>query len=275
MYLRVKTRSPSQRRQLTYYRDLLWELVVRELKLLYKRSLLGVAWTLLNPLLQLLLFSFVFRLILRTGSTIEHYLAYVFSGILIWTWTQSTLFQATGVITGNRTFLRQPGFPVLMLPIVTVMTGFIHFLLAIPALVIIMLFDRVPLSLNLLLLPIPFFLQFILTISFAYPLAAMNVTFRDTQHTLGVILQLLFYLLPIFYAATDVGQNAQIPPLLRQLYRCNPMLILIQIYRCVLGIEATLPDSWQILSLVVICAILLPIGYRIFDHQRQRFVEEV
>jgi lipopolysaccharide transport system permease protein len=275
MYVRLGQRSASPRRRIIYFADLLGELVQRDLKLLYKRSLLGVAWTLLNPLLQLLLFTIVFRLILKTGSNIEHYLAYVFSGILIWTWTQSTLFQATGVITGNRTFLRQPGFPVLMLPVVTVMTGFIHFLLAMPALLAIMLFDRVALSPNLLLLPIPFLLQFILTISFAYPLAAMNVTFRDTQHTLGVILQLLFYLLPIFYAVTDVTQNLQIPPLWRELYRWNPLLILLQVYRAVLGIEGSLPEWWRVLSLVVICVVLLPIGYRIFDHQRQRFVEEV
>jgi lipopolysaccharide transport system permease protein len=280
MYSRVQPRSQLTKSQLTkrqaiYYRDLLWELVSRELKLLYKRSLLGVAWTLINPLLQLALFTLVFRLILKAGGNIQHYLAYVFSSILIWTWTQSTLFQATGVITGNRTLLRQPEFPVAMLPVVTVMTGFIHFLLAMPALLIIMWFDRVPFTANLLLLPIPFFLQFILTLSFAYPLAAMNVTFRDTQHTLGVILQLMFYILPIFYSANDVIQNPQMPEILRQIYLCNPILILLQVYRGVLGVEATLPESWRILGLVLLSGLLLPIGYRIFDRQRQRFVEEV
>jgi lipopolysaccharide transport system permease protein len=264
-----------RRRKVIYYRDLVSEMVARELKLLYKRSFLGVAWTLINPLLQLLVLSVVFRSILKAGSNVEHYLAYAFSGILIWTWTQSALFQATGVITGNRILLRQPGFPVAMLPVVTVMTGLIHFILAMPALIGIMMFDQVPLSWNLLLLPIPFFFQFVLTISFAYPLAAMNVSFRDTQHTLGVVLQLLFYLLPVFYAASDVINNPQLPELFRQIYLWNPLLILLQIYRAVLGIENTLPDLSHILSLVAVCAVLLPIGLHIFNQQRQRFVEEV
>jgi lipopolysaccharide transport system permease protein len=264
-----------RRRKVIYYRDLVSEMVARELKLLYKRSFLGVAWTLINPLLQLLVLSVVFRSILKAGSNVEHYLAYAFSGILIWTWTQSALFQATGVITGNRILLRQPGFPVAMLPVVTVMTGLIHFVLAMPALIAIMWFDQVPLSWTLLLLPIPFFFQFVLTISFAYPLAAMNVSFRDTQHTLGVVLQLLFYLLPVFYAASDVINNPQLPEAFRQIYLWNPLLILLQIYRAVLGIENTLPDLSHILSLVAVCAVLLPIGLHIFNQQRQRFVEEV
>jgi lipopolysaccharide transport system permease protein len=264
-----------RRRKVIYYRDLVSEMVARELKLLYKRSFLGVAWTLINPLLQLLVLSVVFRSILKAGSNVEHYLAYAFSGILIWTWTQSALFQATGVITGNRILLRQPGFPVAMLPVITVMTGLIHFVLAMPALIAIMWFDQVPLSWNLLLLPIPFFFQFVLTISFAYPLAAMNVSFRDTQHTLGVVLQLLFYLLPVFYAASDVINNPQLPEAFRQIYLWNPLLILLQIYRAVLGIENTLPDLSHILSLVAVCAVLLPIGLHIFNQQRQRFVEEV
>jgi lipopolysaccharide transport system permease protein len=264
-----------RRRKVIYYRDLVSEMVARELKLLYKRSFLGVAWTLINPLLQLLVLSVVFRSILKAGSNVEHYLAYAFSGILIWTWTQSALFQATVVITGNRILLRQPGFPVAMLPVITVMTGLIHFVLAMPALIAIMWFDQVPLSWNLLLLPIPFFFQFVLTISFAYPLAAMNVSFRDTQHTLGVVLQLLFYLLPVFYAASDVINNPQLPEAFRQIYLWNPLLILLQIYRAVLGIENTLPDLSHILSLVAVCAVLLPIGLHIFNQQRQRFVEEV
>jgi lipopolysaccharide transport system permease protein len=275
MYLLVQPRSTNSRRQLVYYRDLLWELVARELKLLYKRSLLGVAWTLINPLLQLLLFWLVFRVVLNAGGDIQNYASYVFSGILIWSWTQSTLFQATGVITNNRSLLRQPSFPVAMLPVATVMTGFIHFVLALPSLMSILWLEKMGLSPTLLLLPIPFFLQFIFTVSFAYPLAAMNVTFRDTQHTLGVILQLMFYILPIFYKTTDVVNNPNLPPWVQQLYLWNPMLILLQVYRSVLGIEATMPEWWRILGLVGICVVLLPIGYRIFNHQRQRFVEEV
>ncbi len=275
MYLRIQNASQirqagRRRRQLTYYRDLVGELVSRELKVLYKRSALGVAWTLINPLLQLVVFSVVFQVVLKAGGGIQYYSSYAFSGLLIWGWTQSSLFQATGLITGNRNLIRQPGFPVAILPIVTVMTGLVHFLLALPALLVIMAVDRVNFSLTWLVLPVLMLLQFVLTISFAYPLAALNVKFRDTQHTLGVVLQLMFYLLPIFYAV-----NPQtLPAGLIQFYRWNPMVALIEAYRAVL-LYGTLPDWNSLLLLVVVGALLLPIGYRIFKHERARFVEEI
>jgi lipopolysaccharide transport system permease protein len=270
MYQRIAPRSAAPRRQIIYYFDLLWCLVVRELKVLYKRSLLGVAWTLLNPLLQLLVFSVIFQQVLKAGAGIEHYISYAFSGLLIWGWTQSALFQATGLITGNRPLIRQPNFPVPILPIVTVTTGLIHFLLALPALAVIMAIDHVTIGWSILLFPLLLALQFILTLSFAYPLAALNVTFRDTQHTLGVILQLLFYLLPIFYTIDD----RSIPQWLGAIYTWNPLVILIEAYRAIL-LKGTFPSPLGLLTLAIIGAVLLPIGYRIFQRQSERFVEEV
>ena len=275
MYHRIQSRAHLSKykisnRQIIYYRDLLWCLVVRELKVLYKRSLLGVAWTLLNPLLQLLVFSVIFQQVLKAGSGIDHYISYAFSGLLIWGWTQSALFQATALITGNRPLIRQPSFPIPILPIVTVTTGLIHFLLALPALGIIMAIDHITLTWNILLFPVLLILQFIFTLSFAYPLAALNVTFRDTQHTLGVILQLLFYLLPIFYTIHD----RNIPDWLQTFYAWNPLVILIEAYRAIL-LDGRFPNWSGLLILVLIVSVLLPIGYRIFQKQSERFVEEV
>ena len=267
---RHRVKIPFTRRQLIYYWDLLFELVGRDLKILYKRSLLGVAWTLMSPLLQLLVFSVVFQQILKTGDGIAHYLSYAFSGLLIWNWTQSALFQATGLITGNRPLIRQPNFPVLMLPIVTVTTGMIHFLLALPALTVIMTIDRVSISPTILMLPILLGLQFALTLSFAYPLAALNVTFRDTQHTLGVILQLMFYLLPVFYSLDD----RLIPAFIRPVYEYNPFVILIEAYRSIL-LKSAMPSASGLMVLGIIILTLLPVGYRIFRRQSERFVEEV
>lgn len=255
-----------RKRQVIYYRDLIRELVVRDLKLLYKRSALGVAWTLINPLLQLLVFAFVFRSVLKVD--IPQYASFAFSGLLIWIWTQTALFQATGLITGNRPLVRQPGFPIAVLPIITVSTGLIHFLLALPVLLVFMAINGVQLTAYILLLPLLLILQFILTVSIAYPLAALNVTFRDTQHTLGVLLQLMFYILPIFYNLD------QVPDHLRSFYTFNPMVSLLESYRAVL-IYGHAPDWQSLLFLTVTSALLLPIGYRIFKRQSQRFVEEI
>jgi lipopolysaccharide transport system permease protein len=254
------------RRKIAHFFDLLRVLVDRDMKLLYKRSALGIAWTLINPLLQLAVFSFVFRSVIPIN--IPKFSSFAFSGLLIWTWSQTALFQATGLITSNKALIRQPNFPTAILPVVTTMTGLIHFLLALPVLIIFLAVDGIQPSSVLFVLPLLMVIQFILTVGLAYPLAALNVTFRDTQHTLGVLLQMLFYLTPIFYDLNSVPKEFQ------PLYQLNPMVPLIEAYRAIL-LKGTQPD-WQALLIVsLVVAVILPIGLAIFRRQSNTFVEEL
>ena len=211
--------SLSAKLRLIYLRDLLRELVLRDMKLRYKRSVLGIAWSLLNPLAQLLVFYFIFSLVMPLE--IPNYALFVFVGLLSWTWFQASLFQATGAIVDNPDLIRHPGFPPAVLPIVTVSTHFIHFLLALPIVLVFLLFGRGPVSMALLALPLVILLQFIFSLSLSYGAAALHVTFRDTQYLLGIVLTLAFYLTPIFY---DPGF---IPDRLRVFYNLNPMVHLV------------------------------------------------
>lgn len=266
MRIPLLRRSSRKQWRLDYLWDLLRSLVDRDMKLMYKRSVLGIAWTLINPLLQLAVFVFVFQGILRVD--IPQYASYVFCGLLVWTWFQNSLFQATGVIISSRPLIRQPGFPIAILPVVIVTTGLIHFLLALPVLVVFLLLDGVKLTPFVLLLPLLNLIQFGLTVSIAYFLAALNVTFRDTQHTLGVLLQLLFYLTPIFYDLSSI------PAQFWQLYGLNPLVHLVTCYRQILiwGV----PPDWLALVIITACtAIALPVGYLVFKRQSLHFVEEI
>jgi lipopolysaccharide transport system permease protein len=254
------------RRKIAHFFDLLRVLVDRDMKLLYKRSALGIAWTLINPLLQLAVFSFVFRSVIPIN--IPQFSSFAFSGLLIWTWSQTALFQATGLITSNKALIRQPNFPTAILPVVTTMTGLIHFVLALPVLIIFLAIDGIQPSSALFVLPLLMVIQFVLTVGLAYPLAAVNVTFRDTQHTLGVLLQMLFYLTPIFYDLNSVPKEFQ------PLYHLNPMVPLLEAYRAIL-LKGTQPD-WQALLIVsLMVAVILPIGLAIFRRQSNTFVEEL
>ncbi len=254
------------RRKIAHFFDLLRVLVDRDMKLLYKRSTLGIAWTLINPLLQLAVFSFVFRSVIPIN--IPQFSSFAFSGLLIWTWSQTALFQATGLITNNKALIRQPNFPTAILPVVTTMTGLIHFLLALPVLIIFLAIDGIQPSSVLFVLPLLMVIQFVLTVGLAYPLAAVNVTFRDTQHTLGVLLQMLFYLTPIFYDLNTVPKEFQ------PFYQLNPMVPLLEAYRAIL-LKGTQPD-WQALLIVsLVVAVILPIGLAIFRRQSNTFVEEL
>ena len=267
MVVRSKpSRRPISWQGLAYLWDLLRSLVNRDMKIMYKRSALGVAWTLLNPLLQLLVFACVFQGIMQIN--VPQYSSYVFAGLLVWNWFQNSLFQATGIIIDSRPLIRQPGFPPAILPIVVVTTGLVHFVLALPILVVFLLIDGVQLTPLILVLPLLQLIQFFLTITLAYFLAALNVTFRDTQHTLGVLLQFWFYLTPIFY------QLETIPDQYWYAYGLNPMVHIVTCYRQIL-IWGVQPDWLALVIISGITVVLLPLGYRVFRSQSLRFVEEI
>jgi lipopolysaccharide transport system permease protein len=253
-------------RQLTYLRDLLRELVVRDMKLRYKRSLLGIAWSLLNPLFQMLVFVFLSRRVLSLD--IPNYPSFVYTGVLAWSWFQSALLLTTGAITGNRELVRRPGFPTAILPVVTVTTNLIHFLLALPVPMIFFVLGGGRLTGAILALPLVILLQFLLILGLGYLVATVQVTFRDTQHLLGVFFSLLFYLTPVFYDASIVPGRYQ------TLYRLNPMFHLITAYRAIL-IQGNLPDLVALLALGVLTVALLWLGHTVFTRASYRFVEEL
>lgn len=253
-------------RHFLHLRDLVRELVARDIKLRYKRSVLGLAWSLLTPLLQLLVFYLLFQVIL--ALPISRFSSFTLIGLLVWAWFQTSVSQSANAITANRELVRRPGFRPTVLPVVTVSTNFVHFLLALPILLIVLVIDGSRLGPSLLTLPLVVILQFALTLSLAYLVASANVVFADTQHLVGVILMLLFFLSPIFYDASLVPEDLQ------PLYRLNPLVRLLDAYRAVL-MEGMLPDWQSLLGPCLLSIGLLFVGYRFFAGMSYRFVDEL
>lgn len=264
----VKPRIFNQvnKHQMTYLRDLLRELVSRDMKLRYKRSIMGYTWSLLNPLAQMLVFYFVFTKILPLN--IPNYVPFLFIGILAWTWFQASLLHGTGSIVDNRELIKRPGFPVGVLPTVSVSTNFIHYLLALPILFVFLLISHITITGAVIFLPIVFVIQFIFTLSLVFLVSTIHVTFRDTQYLLGIILLLGFYLSPVFYSATSIPEEY------RKLYFLNPMAIFITSYRMIL-LEGRLPPITYLVVLGVVSLGMLWLGYVIFKRSSLRFVEEL
>ena len=262
----LRLRDLPYMQQAIYLRDLLRELTVRDMKVKYMDSVLGIAWSLMAPLLQLLVYNFMFSLVLNLN--IPNYASFAYSGMLAWTWFQASLFEAAGAITSSRELIRQPAFPVAVLPAVTVTTNLIHFLLALPILICILTASSTTPGLAILTLPIVMAVQFVLTLSLAYLVAAANVIFRDTQHLLGVLLQLLFFLTPVFYDASAVPASYQL------LYRLNPMVHLVDAYRAIL-LHGTAPNWGSLLVLSGLAAGILYVSLRLFKRVSYRFVEEL
>jgi lipopolysaccharide transport system permease protein len=253
-------------KRLIYVRDLLVTLVGRDMKLRYKRSVLGIAWSLLTPLAQLAVFYVTFDVLLPLN--VPNYLSFLFTGVLVWNWFQVSLYQATSTIVDNRELIKRPGFPTAILPVVTVASYLVHFLLALPILFVFLLWGGVGMTSAIFALPLVIAIQFILTLSLAYFTATFYVTFRDTQHLLGVGLNLLFFLTPVFYKSSDLPAQYQ------ALYRLNPMVHLMESYRSIL-LSGAAPDPMGLLLLSVPAVGLLYIGHHVFKRASDHFVDEL
>ncbi len=254
------------KRTLEYAWDLVCELVVRDFKTKYKRSLLGVAWALLVPLSMLFVFQFVFKVVMNVET--PRFNSFVFTGLLVYSWFSTSLVQSASAITGNANLIVRPGFPVGALPIVMVTINLINFLIALPVLLLFLVLDDIALNDTIVFLPVLLLPQFLLTLSLAYLVATMNVLFRDTTHLLGMVLSLLMFLSPIFYEARRVPEEYLL------FYNLNPLVHLLEAYRLLL-LGGTIPDLGPLSVLVGLSMGLLALTYKLFSRMSHRFIEEL
>jgi lipopolysaccharide transport system permease protein len=253
-------------RRWIHLRDLLRELIARDIKLRYRGSYFGMAWTLLNPIAELTVLWFVFGHVVPLR--IPNYAAFLFTGLLVYTWFQTSLFNATVAVVSNRDLIRRPDVPLDILPIISVASTLFHFLLSLPVLFGLLLWTGVPLTGALVALPALIAVQFVLILALAYPLAALHVWMRDTQYFLKVGLQLLFFLTPVFY------ETRTIPDAFRHLFRLNPMATIVDGYRDVL-VRGVLPPAGAWIMLAVVSAALLGVGLMAFRRASRYFADEV
>jgi lipopolysaccharide transport system permease protein len=248
------------------FRDLVFELVLRDLKLRYRRTAMGVVWLFAFPVVQVLVLNFVFTVVLPAG--VHNYALFVAIGVLVWTWFQSSLIMATTAITGNRELVRRPGMPAAALPLTTVATNLVLLLLAAPAVVGLVVWSGGYIGADAALIPVAVAVQFVLTLGLAYLVAGLNVSFRDTQHLVPLVLLLAFFISPVFY---EVGN---VPDQYRALYDMNPFVILLDAYRAPFLHSA--PLSWIQLGNVGLYALALGLfGHIFFRRASRSFAEEI
>jgi lipopolysaccharide transport system permease protein len=253
-------------RELEHKRDLLVELVVRDLKLRYKRSYLGIAWTLVHPLIQLGVYTFVFQVLFRVET--PHFMIYLFIGITCWTWTQASVLEGTMAIVANRDLIRQPGFPAALLPNVAVGSHLLHFLLTLPITFAMIYFSwELTITPAILWLPLVILVQYLFTVTFSLLAACVHVNFRDTQYLLSVVLMMGFFLTPIIY------EVSMVPEQYRWVYHLNPMTYIVDAYRAPL-LRGEMPDLAALGGVAAASAGLLRLFYLLFRRVSGSFVEE-
>lgn len=246
------------------------ELVRRDFRGRYAGSLLGLLWSFVQPLWQLLLFSFVFSTVLRVsplGERTSSFTVFLFSGLLCWLPIHEGVLRAATAITDNAALVKKLRFPAEILVLAVVLTALLH--AAIAALVflavLVWLGEFAVRGLPLLLVAVP--LQVGLAVGLGLMVAAFNVFVRDTSQVIGMLLSAWFYLTPIVYPLSLV------PGAYRSWLELNPLATLVGLYReALLGGSGLVPGTG---ILVFEVAVLLLVGLALFRRLKSAFVEQI
>jgi ABC-type polysaccharide/polyol phosphate export permease len=258
------------------YRELIRNLVVRDLKVRYKNSVLGILWSLLNPLLMTIVFTIVFSLMLR--SDIPNYPVFFMCAYLPWSFLSESVMGGTSSIVANAHLIKKVYFPREALPLSDVLSGLVNFLLALIVLFGMIFVFQVRLTGSIIVLPVVIVSQVLFTLGLVFFLSTANVFYRDTQHIMQVVMQAWFFLTPIFYPIDIIPESATILGLSVNLQlwvrRLNPMASLVASYRDIL-FKGEVPGFDFLFRTVVTCIVVFVTGYLIFCRYSQVFGEEV
>ena len=258
--------------KLPRYRGLIQSLVARELKARYRGSVLGFFWSFFNPLLLLLVYTFVFAYVMPPPrlDEIPNYALFLFCGILPWTWFSTSLVESSNVLISGGNLIKKVMFPAEILPIVTVLSNLVHFLLGLPILVVFLIYFQRPVQLSeLAWFPVVVLVQLILSVGLALILSALTVHFRDIKDSLANIMTLWFFATPIIYYWKFA------PDPIRRFLDLNPFTHLAISYQEILYFPGDFGHWKWLLALGVGSVGLFLFGYFLFDRLRDSFAEEV
>jgi lipopolysaccharide transport system permease protein len=245
-------------------RWLIYELVTRDLRLRYRGSVLGFAWTLLNPLLFMGVYLLVFGTFLHLGF--HNYALYLLSGNLAYIWFSSSLNIGTEAIRAGRMFVGKTVFPPEVLILVPVLSGAVNFALSLPILLIADIALHQPFGPSIVLLPILIIGQALLTIGVLFFFSTLNVFYRDFGQLETYLVLLLLYLTPIFY------QIQAVPEPYRKFILASPVAALILCYHDILFF-GRFPALSSIAYVFAVGIILCLAGYAFFSRYRESFGE--
>lgn len=247
----------------TKYRNLLKELVSRDIKAKYKRSILGIVWSVLNPLLMMLVLTFVFSTIFRFG--VKNFPVYLLTGQIIFNFFSDSTSIAMNSIITNSSLIKKVYIPKYIFPLSKVLSSFVNLLFSLIALLAVMIITNTPFSWEMLIFPIPLIYIFIFSLGVGLILSAYVVFFRDILFLYGVVLTAWTYFTPIFYPISIIPENYL------SYYKINPLYHYITYFR-----EIMLYNKLPSFEMNVICifysVIALLIGIYVFYKRQNEFI---
>lgn len=258
-------------KDLYQYRELLKTNTKKELRGKYKASALGVLWSFINPLLQVLVYAIVFPLIMR-GDGIDNYIVYLITGIIPWTFFTNVISGGTPCIKYNAGIIKKVYFPREILPISLCLSSLINFGISCIIILIFCIIFGVGITPYILLVPVVAVVQTVLSLGIVLILSALNVYVQDIEYMITFILQMGFYGTPIVYDLSTYSGTSHV--MLLKLINLNPLTTIINSYRD-LFLYHTMPN-WANLGLVfVVGLVVLVLGYKLFKKLEKGFAEEL
>lgn len=259
-----------QLKALWEYRELLGFLVWRDVKVRYKQTALGVTWIVLQPLVSMLVFSGLFGVLLGAPSNGVPYPIFAYAGLLPWNYFSGSLTRSSQSLVSSANLITKVYFPRMIVPLSGVLGGLIDFAVASVVLGVLMLYYRVPLTANVIWLPLFLLLAMATALGFGLWLAALNVRYRDVNYLLPFLVQIWMYVTPVVYSAT------LIPERYRWLLALNPMTGVVEGFRWALlsgTMTETVPPGPLFAASVLITVVVLVTGAMFFRSTERTFAD--
>jgi ABC-2 type transport system permease protein len=249
---------------------LMQSLVSKELRVRYKRSVLGFFWFLLKPLFSMVVYTIVFTQIIRFGGAIRHFSLFLLTGLLPWNFFSASLSASTKSLLDNHRLIRSIYFPRVSLPVASVAANAVNLFLSLVVLeAALIAFGHAP-GPSLLVLPVILLLFMLMTSGICMMLSVWNIYYRDVSQLMDVLLLAWFYASPVIY---PLGRGI-VPDKLESVLRLNPLSGLMEMFHSVLH-EGVWPDAWCWLSLVVWSLVLFAAGTMVFKRAEPVVVKEL
>lgn len=255
--------------ELWEYRELLYFLTWRDIKVRYKQTVLGAAWAILQPFMTMIVFSLFFGGLAQIPSDGVPYPIFSYAALVPWTFFATGLTMSSNSLVGSANLIKKVYFPRLVIPIATVLSGVIDFLLAFLVLILLMLFYGILPTANVIFLPLFVLLAFVTALGVGLWLSAMNVQFRDVRYTVPFLTQFWMFITPIAYPSSLIENDT-----LRAIYGLNPMAGVVEGFRWVLLGTENAPGPVIIASSVA-ALLLLVSGLFYFRRMEKTFADVV
>jgi ABC-type polysaccharide/polyol phosphate export permease len=269
VYDSTKLRSPAIAEviELWNYRDLVQLMIINSIKTRYKRSVLGILWTILNPLINTLVLSIALSQLMR-GFQVINYPIYLLVGLIFWNFFSQTTVHATNTLIWGSGLVKRIYIPRTIFAVSVVGNGLINILLSFIPLTVIMLAMGHPLTIHALWLPIPLILMVMFTLGVALMISALAVLFVDVVDIYSILLSALFYLTPIIYPINVV------PEQFRTIVQWNPMNIMIGLFRSILY-SGEGPSSMALVAATLLAFTMLAAGWLVFTKRIDELIYRI